>query len=117
MTDSQDNAPPPASPAMRPLSQQQAQEMILTNYVWPVLCTAVNGLRLSLQQVPLPHLLVTACGLFGKVIGETVSMGSLTDVLQIRAACIKAFTEGVRGVKPQPGPMPGENANGQKLSS
>ncbi len=106
MTSSQDNTPPDSPAPMRPMNPQQAQEMILTNFVWPVLCTAVNGLQLSLQQVPLPHLLVTACGLFGKVIGETVSIGSLTDVLQIRAACIKAFTEGVRGVKPQPGPMP-----------
>ncbi len=118
MTSSQDNTPPDSPPAaMRPMTPQQAQEAILQNFVWPVLCTTVNGLRLSLQQVPLPHLLVTACGLFGRVIGETVSIGSLTDVLQIRAACIKAFSEGVRGVRTQPGPMPGENILGQKMDS
>lgn len=119
MTDDDTNAPPPESVISRePVSSAKAQEMILNNFVWPVLCTTVNGLRLSLSQVPIAHLIITTCGLFGRVVGETVSMGSLTDVLQIRSACIKAFSEGVRGVKVQPGPMPGQPMMGdQKLNS
>lgn len=116
MTDTR--IPPPDLSTMTPEQQQKAQEMILTNFIWPVLANAVNGLRLSLPQVPIPHLFVTACGLFGRLIGMTISQGSLTDVLKIRAACITAFGEGVRGVKPTPGPIPpGANDIKQTLNS
>lgn len=83
-------------------SPQEMQQVVLHNFIWPVLCSAVNGLRLSLPSVPIAHLLVTICGLAGRVTGETVSRGSLTDVLKIRAECIKVFGEGVRSVKMTP---------------
>lgn len=115
MTDTR--IPPPGLDSMTPEQQQKAQEMVLTNFVWPVLANAVNGLRLSLPQVPIPHLFVTTCGLFGRLIGMTISQGSLTDVLKIRGACINAFSDNLSSIKPEPGPMANGNAPMPKLDS
>lgn len=115
MTDTK--SPPPGMEPMTPAQQAKAHEMVLTNFIWPVLCCALNGLRLSLPQYPIQQLVTTTAGLFGRLIGMTISQGSLTDVFKIRAGCIQAFSEGVREVKPTPGPMPNDNRPLPKLDS
>lgn len=91
------NGAKPAAP-----NQQQMAEAMLHGFIWPVLCAALNGIRLSLPQFPIHVLLVHSCGLFGRVVGETMSVGDLAPILKLRKDCIDAFTTGLRQAKIRP---------------
>ena len=86
-------------PGYDPLVQQA------TTYLQPVLQTMFNGVMLSSSQwCPADKMLVTLCRAFGTVVGSATAAGGLSMALRIRHACLEAFTEGVRSVKPQPPP-------------
>ncbi len=106
----------PTAPEAAPKqpSPQEMQDHITTQFIWPCVANTVNGIRASLPQIPIAHLLIKTCGLFGQMIGQTTSIGALADILPIRAACIEAFTKNCRSVKISPPPALGV---AQKLDS
>lgn len=111
--------PPEAKPGLpHNLTPEQAKAMMFDQFAWPVCCTMFNGLRLSLPMFDIGTIVVRTCGLLGRVVGETVSRGSLPDVLKIRGAALEAFQTELRKVKIQPETMPpAMNGMGQKLQS
>lgn len=98
---------PDAKPGLpQNLTPEQARAMLFDQFAWPVMCTTLNGLRMSLPQFDIGTIVVRACGLFGRVIGETLSRGSLVDILKIRKACQDAFIDAMRKVEIKAEEMP-----------
>lgn len=82
------------------------QEQEFNKYIWAAVSVMVNGLRASIPQAPVPMLMVKMCGALGECVGMVISAGAIGDVLRVRSACVKAFSEGIREAKLQPPTMP-----------
>lgn len=93
-----------AEPAATEVSQIRD---FMKNFINPIIVSAVNGIIHSLAQVPIEETMVMTCGLFGRMIGNTLSIGDLAPVLQLRKRCKDAFFEemGKVPVRPMPGTM------------
>lgn len=92
-----------------------AEEEAANTFIYTVMVNAVHGLRLSIPRMPVPNMAIKVCSALGSIMGQTLSIGALGDILPLRAACIEAFTKGVRAAKIQP--PPGIESPAQKLNS
>lgn len=82
-----------------PPGRMPNDEILLQSFIWPVMCAAINGLQLSLRQIPIQHIMIAACAMFGRCMGETISQGDLTSVFTLRKECIDAFNAGMKAAK------------------
>jgi hypothetical protein len=81
----------------------------ISSYVGPVMTCAVNGCLRSLSNISVDAVMIVTCAIFGRAVGQTLSIGDLGPIMQLRARCIEAFTEELRKVKIEPIPkMPGK---------
>jgi len=93
-----------AAPGQDPPPTQQNVQAFLEDFIAPILTGAVNGIIYSLRQFQVEFLIPAICGLFGRTIGATLSIGDLVPVMNLRKKCLEAFQEGMRGVKIKPIP-------------
>lgn len=98
MTDTETKAEPKIS----------AFELEANKFIQSATSMLVNGLRSSIPQVPIAHLMVKMCSALGVSVGTVLSVGALGDIFPLRNACVEAFREGVKSVKilPPPGEAP-----------
>jgi hypothetical protein len=78
----------------------------LTAYIGPVMSAAINGCLRSLSNVPIEAVLIMSCAVFGRCIGQILSIGDLVPVMGLRKRCIEAFTEELKKVKINPMAQP-----------
>jgi hypothetical protein len=83
---------------------EQAIVMLINN----ALLVTLNGLLYTLRMVPTDRVMVVACQMFGRFVGEIVSTGDLAPVLGMRRECREAFEKALRDVKVRP--MPADQA-------
>jgi hypothetical protein len=82
----------------------------MTTFINPIMIGAVNGVLRSMPQIPVDEVMVMVCGLFGRTVGATLSIGELGPILGLRKRCKDAFIEemGKVSVRPMPGPPQSE---------
>lgn len=83
-----------------------AFEHAANTFIQSAVSMLMNGLRSSLPQVPIAHLMVKTCSALGVSVGTVFSVGALGDIFPLRNECVKAFSEGVKSVKIQPAALP-----------
>ncbi len=67
----------------------------MRSFIAPIAIGAVNGVLRSMPQIPVEEVMVMICRLFGEAVGGTLCAGDLGPILQLRAKCKEAFTEGM----------------------
>lgn len=76
----------------------------MKSFINPIMVGAVNGILHSLSQIPIEESIVMTCAMFGRMIGNTLSIGELAPVLGLRKKCLDAFADEMRKVTIRPIP-------------
>ena len=90
---------------------QQAEiahvDQMAQTFIGPVLIAALNGCQKSLPQYPIDRLMLTMAAMFGKCVGEVLSIGDIGPTMRLRRMCAEAFEAEMKKAAIRPLPMPG----------
>ena len=90
------------SPADDPPPTAQNVAAFLSSYIGPVMSSAINGNLKSLSHFSIDAVLIMTCAVFGRCLGQVLSVGDLGPLLQLRAKCLEAFKAEMNKVKIAP---------------